>query len=205
MPELKTFQPNNPAAGNETVPQVTITVGEVSKDGDTSKYKVSETAAENFGDYRVICRYENDALTYVVPVTSPNGFLGSSCAFCQLAAPTMILVADWTAERSLKPPRIPNPSAMPAGWVLLDRVFEPGVIELSPNGQTPVYRISGVYVYGLSNPHPLGTPDVTYPKPPWLDASIGVPRTIDLDDLDAEVIFTGVSTTAGLKTAPGAN
>ena len=45
---------------------------------------------------------------------------------------------------------------------------EARMVTVGPDGVTPLYRISGTYVYGCTDPSDDVFSDVVYPRPPWL-------------------------------------
>src|SRR5689334_19409335 len=94
-------------------------------------------------DFRIKHHYEKDQHRYMLGVTSPGGFQGKSVAFVQLAAQTVLWVADWTGCRFLKKAMVPDPANVNPGWVLLDAWLEPFMVAVSPNGSAPLYRVSG--------------------------------------------------------------
>lgn len=146
-------------------------------------------------DYLVRNRYERDRHTYLMPITSPDGFQGQSCAFVQLAAPTLLWIADWTAEKNGAVPEIPHPTPADPNWVLLDEHVEPNEILVGPDGQSPTYRISGTYVYGHRNPSAQIITNVAFARPPWIRQTTSIRRTLTMADLESGI----------LDARPGAN
>lgn len=129
-----------------------------------------------WADYVINNRYEEDKHTYMMGVTSPTGFQqGSSnnttnatVSFVQLASPTLLWIADWTVARFNEKPKIPNYD-IGGGWVLLDKHIEPGMLTVSADGATVLYRISGTYFFGHKNPSSKIQNDINFSRPPWLD------------------------------------
>lgn len=144
-----------------------ITVGNILPDEDTAFVEEGD-AANIYIDYEINSRYEKDGHKYSLGITSPNGFDGASVAFVQLAAPTLLWIVDWTVCRLNTPPDIPDPNPSDANWVLLDDFWEPAKIAVMADGQTPVYRLTGTYIYGHKNPNIHTHKDVHFPRPPWL-------------------------------------
>lgn len=134
-------------------------------------------------DYEVTNHYFKDRHIYMGGVTSPSGFQGQSAAFVQLAAPTLVWVCEWTACRADGHPDIPDPDPVNTNWILLDEQFDPFMIGVLDDGDTPIQRISGRYVYGHVNPSASTSDDVDYPCPPWLD-----PDQFDLDIPDDALV-----------------
>lgn len=156
--------------------------------------------ASEFGvwaDYRVSSRYVNCPQVYMMPVTSPAGFQGTSVAFVQLAAPTTALVVDWTAAQWSAVPTLPNPDLYDSNWVILYKLPQTAMKILAADGVTPLYRVNGTYVYGQKSPAANVYDNVSFPQPPWMeDYSL---RTIDPNKLKQGI----VDSTYTLRT-PGA-
>lgn len=164
------YTTTNPTIGGEYGPEAKIDVGPISFDDSSAKYQ--EVGGDGtFADYHVVNRYEKDRHTYMMGVTSPNGFRGASVAFVQLASPTLVWVADWTACKAGAKPNIPDPTPADGDWVLLDDWWEPHMVTVAPDGVTPIYRISGTYIYGKLNPQSSTIDDISFPRPPWLQDS----------------------------------
>lgn len=162
------WTPNNPTTKKQSVPEATVTVGTVGPDDEEASY------IENIGtfaDYMVNCHYEKNKHVYMMPLTSPKGFQGDSVAFVQLANPTLMLVADWTAFKLNEVPDIPNPDPVSLGspWIHLHSQFTPAMITVGTDGSTPLYRISGTYYYGHKRPDEISIKDLRFPMPPWLE------------------------------------
>lgn len=186
-----------------------------------AKYNTAGTSDDGiFADFMVFNEYENDAHTYMMGVTSPEGFQGASVAFCQLASPTTLWVCRWTACKAGGQPEIPSPITSDPNWVLLDTLPQTAMQGLMPDGVTPLFRISGVYVYGHKKPaagigisssagNQAGSmngvaafTDMRYPRPVWQDDDFT--RTIDLNKLQQNVIdVKGSRPPVGLGVAIG--
>ena len=173
-----------PAPGGSSV-----SFGLVPDDSTPAAYVESEPENSTiFVDYMIMNRYEKDRHVYMMPLTSTTGFLGSSAAFVQLAAPTLLWIADWTACKYGNCPDIPDPNTANTGWVLLDEFYEPAMITVGADGVTPLYRISGTYVYGHVNPSDLTVNNINFARPPWLENSFT--RTIPAGKLRKSLIDT---------------
>ena len=146
------------------------------------KYETGDPAAI-YTDYQIRSHYEKDRHIYMMPVTSPEETqaLDGTVAFVQLAMPTLLWVADWTARRQKEKPEMPDPRLILAvglgqkgllvavpdkNWVLLDDNYETAQYTLLIDGETPVWRLSGIYVYGHRRPSLLTVNDVTFPRSP---------------------------------------
>src|SRR5262245_9660229 len=62
-----------------------------------------------WNDYQIVSAYEQDRRTYLLPLCHPQGYRGQTAAFVQLAAPTLVWAADWTAAKMGAFPEVPNP------------------------------------------------------------------------------------------------
>lgn len=172
-----------PIAGTPGVPDTgnypTGEIGTVTYDRE-AKYQDDDGGL--WTDYMVTNRYESDKHVYMLPIASPEGFAGNSAAFVQLAAPTTLWICEWTVCRARLKPKVPS-SAPPRYWVLLDEHLTPAMITVGPDGSTPLYRISGRYVYGATNPSRVR---VSHPLPPWLANTFN--RSVDNNQF-----ITGIS------------
>lgn len=141
-------------------------------------------------DMAVECRYEKDGHIYMLGLTSPTPFQGSSVAFVQLASPTLLFIADWTACKMGAQPEIPDPNINDPNWVLLDDHWEPVAPTVPADILNRVYRISGCYVYGHRNPAILTYQNVTFPLKSWMQNSID--RTVPLSKITPNLLTAGV-------------
>lgn len=152
-------------------------------------------------DFRIKHHYQRDGHVYQLGITSPSGFKGQSAAFVQLAAPTLLWVVDWTGCRFYQKAMIPDPDAIESGWVLLEAWLEPFMVVIAANGTTPLYRCSGVYIYGHKNPGPKIYNNTAYPVAPWVNDT-SIIRTIDANDLQKYLLEPRTKKLDG-GTAPG--
>ena len=159
--------PNNFVEQQSDIPDVTISIGEVNEPQPNPLLDDFEANDGIFQDYWMVFRYEKDKQRWMMPVCSPNGFDGDSVAFVQLAADTLLLVIDWTAEKAGQKPSIPKAELSDPNWILLDDQQEPAQLQKKPSGEV-VFRISGCYVYGSKNPSQA---ILHYPRPPWMSKS----------------------------------
>lgn len=155
-----------------SAPAAQVQIGNVPDDGSTlfdGSALAGAAISSAFDDYLIINRFEADGNRYMSGLTSPDGFEGDSVAFFQLFTPTLLWICDWTIEvSSNEQPPMPSETA-PEGWVFLDKGITPSSIMVQGDGSTPIYRISGTYVYGAKNP---ATAQPFYPRPPWLQDSL---------------------------------
>ena len=141
---------------------------------------------EIYTDYEVRSFYEKDRHIYMMPVTSPEETqaLDGTVAFVQLAMPTLLWITDWTAARTQTQPDIPDPRLILAiglghkgllvatpdkNWVLLDDHYEAANFTMLTDGVTPLWRMSGIYVYGHRKPALLTIDNVTVPRVPYVE------------------------------------
>ena len=97
-----------------------------------------------------------------------------------------MLIADWTAAKLKAQPEVPS-TANGNNWILLRDNYQPAAIVIGPDGQTPLYRISGTYVYGCKNPNILTIQDITFPLPPFINPA-GLDRTMPINKLKPGLI-----------------
>lgn len=143
-----------------------VIVGSVTPD-DSSAVHVPQTDAF-FTDFEVNSRYEECPNVYMAGNTSSAPYRGSTVSFFQLASKTVLWIVDWTALRLGKQPLVPSKNPADSNWVFLYATPETEKVVTAPDGVTPLYRISGTYVYGHKNPPEDIYTLVTYPRPPWL-------------------------------------
>lgn len=164
-----------------------IIAGEGIIDADDQDAKfIAGDPDEIYTDYEIRSFYEKDRHIYMMPVTSPEETqaLDGTVAFVQLAMPTLLWVADWTAARTQTQPEIPDPRLILAvglghkglltftsdkNWVLLDDHYEAANWTLMSDGVTPLWRLSGIYVYGHRKPALLTIDDVVIPRVPYVE------------------------------------
>ncbi len=118
-----------------------------------------------YTDSHIRNRYQFDGHKYMAGITSTAPFNGSSVAFVQLAATTLLWVSDWTAASWSNQPLVPTPFTSDSRWQILDYHLEPGVIRLAADGFTPLYRLSGTYYYGCTSPD---ISLIVFGRPPWM-------------------------------------
>lgn len=162
---------------------------------DSSALYSQSNAQDVVTDFKITYRYEQDYHRYMMGISSPGGFNNMTAAFVQLTAPTLLWIVDWTGLRALKRAMIPDPSVVNPGWLLLDASLEPYMVILAPNGTTPMYRLSGTYIYGRINTGPDFTSNLSkhvYPIAPWIIDQEGtngqdgyIARVIDATDLQS--------------------
>lgn len=130
-----------------------------------SVYQLDNNPTDIYTDYTVHNQYLSNPGLWYLGVTSPEGFQSLSTATVQTSTATLLWVCDWTASKLNNKPNIPSPKPTDANWELLSSFVEPYQIVVAADGRTPLYRISGIYVYGHKNP-PQAV--LSYGRPPWL-------------------------------------
>lgn len=164
----------NDYVGDQDIDPAVVTIGEINITDQDSVYTDLDNGV--WTDYYVMNRYEHDHHIYMMPICSPTKFQGNSTAFVQLAAPTLLWIADWTAERAGAQPTMPTPLPPSSNWILMDDHYEPAMLTIASDGITPVWRISGTYVYGNLNGEEAGP---SYPRAPWMTDSFD--RCVDVN------------------------
>lgn len=163
---------DNPGANKPTDFQpVQVPQGDIGNVQPTDSRALYAEANDDgvYTDYHTTHRYETDNHRYMAGITRANGFKGGKAAFFQLAAPTTLLIVDWTLERRADAgdyPIWPTSDPQDGNTILLDKILEPAMLGLGSDGVTVIYRLSGTYVYGF-----LSTDLITYyhGRPPWMD------------------------------------
>ena len=80
----------------------------------------------------------------------------------------MLRIVDWTAEKVGNAPTVPSWELNDPNQVLLDKHFEPAMVEKRPSAVI-VYRLSGTYIYGFKNPSQA---KLHYGRPPWMSSDV---------------------------------
>lgn len=201
---------NPQVSPNDQIPDAQVTVVDSLDSGDISALflDTEENVGALFPDCMVTGRYEGDQHRYMLGITSPNGYGGNAAAFVQLAAKTVLWVVDWTVSSTLGLAGIPNPDLSNPDWVLLADWVEPAPVSALPDGTTPIYRISGTFVYGKKKPSQWTYEDVVIPKMPWIEPG-SFSRTITSSNLDSSILVDDGGGTPGggdqtnIKASPG--
>lgn len=189
------------------MPDAVVQEAEIDRTGIDykAKYNQSDAGQDTYTDYVIRNQYLKDGHTYQMGLSSPQTFKNASCAFVQLAAPTLIWIADWTAARSLLPPEIPSPQFLVnllrttsarniylEQWTLLDESLDTaGIVELDADGQIPTYRISGIYIYGCGNPQSELVKHIVFGLAPYIDQDGTIFRRVpNRSFLNADIIYS---------------
>ena len=170
-----TTSSNNPVEQQESV-ALSMSNGDLNF---TEEGKYDREDDFPYTDYVIKNSYEWDRHIYMAGVTSPEGFGGATASFFQLSNPTLIWICSWTACKWGVQPEYPDPTPNDTDWVLLDIIPQTTDPGLSPDGDTVLYRLSGIYVYGNVKAGNQPFSKISFPKPPWLkdDFSRTVPTS----------------------------
>lgn len=172
MPELPPFV--GAGAGAGAIGGAIVAVGPVSFDDNDALFNNTGSSATMFTDYMIRNSYEEDPHTYMLGISSPQGFQGDKVAFVQLASTTLVLVCRWTGCRYNEQPIVPQADPEDDNLVVLYRSPVTVSVTTGPDGVTPLYRISGTYVYGVRNPDPTLLNNVSFGLDPrYLDNFAG--------------------------------
>lgn len=154
-------------------PPVTLRVALIDQEAE-----LVEEVDSIYDEYIITSKYEKDYHRYLMGIaynsdysltTNTGTSLQQSYPIVQLASPTLIWIVDWTCARVNKQPEIPDPFlSNNYAWVLMDEHYEPFMISIATDGVTPVWRLSGTYVYANANPSSITVKDLLFPLPPWL-------------------------------------
>lgn len=160
-------------------PFVTVTAGNVdfTATDNIGKYdEQANTSEAPITDYEIYNEYQYDYHIYGAGVTAPEGFAGSSLSLFQLCTPTLLWICRWTGCRFSQCPQYPDTTPNDNNWVLMDKIPQAPDITLAPDGVTPLYRFSGIYVYMHKNPSVNTYNNVNFARPPWIENTFN--RTI---------------------------
>lgn len=136
-------------------------------------------------DFHIHHHYERDLHIYMMGIASPQGFGGNKASFVQLASPTLLWIADWTGARFLSKPMVPDPTTVSEEWILMDVWMNPAQVVIGQDGTTPLFRLTGTYIFGHQNPGKNFYSDVVFPVAPWFTSTgLASLRAISASDLD---------------------
>lgn len=170
-------------------PNVSIVIGDVAPDDAGAKF-IPGTDGSIWTDYAVQNRYKRSRSRYILGVTAEDGYSGDSAAFVQLSKGTLLWIADWTAARTGDVPLIPDPTPSDStNWKLLGEHYQPDEVILGTDGVSPIYRISGTYVYGHRKPNDVTALNINFGRPPWVEDSFR--RVLTTADFIKAVMDTG--------------
>lgn len=171
---MATYTETNPDVGPLDNPEVQINIGKIEFDDNGGKFIDDVQGSGLFTDCFIRNRYEKNPHTFMLPITSPNGFQNQKAAFVRLAEPTLVWISEWTIAKLGEKPIVPNPAPASSNWVLISanpaigESYDLPTILVGPDGVTPLYRISGTYIYGCKNPDQDTIVDTNWPRMPWV-------------------------------------
>lgn len=110
-------------------------------------WSAEQSGSTPYNEYLIDTSYETDSGIRQMPLASNGG--GPSCAFVQIHAEVTRKKVQWTAERIGAAPTCPHWDTGNANEVLLSRKIKPCSTFVMPDSMTQVWRVEGVYVYGL--------------------------------------------------------
>ncbi len=119
--------------------------------------------------YHAFNNYDHLEGIFMVGVTSPEGFRGQNAAFVQLCDRTLVWVFRWTTACFGEKPKAPDPRPLNEDWVLLQRLPEIPIVTVGPDGETPLRRLTGTYVYGKRTSAKDPFTDTSFPRPMFLE------------------------------------
>ena len=189
--------------GSQLSTTSTLTTG-----GAPTSLSSREFASKNSASFTSSAGGTDGAGTTASFTSSSNPIGVNSVAFVQLAQPTLLWIADWSAARFNIQPTAPDPTPADPDWVLLDVHLEPSMLILAADAITPLYRLSGTYIYGHKNPAANTFDNINFSRPPWLSDSFNrtMPNTFlqqGLIDLSLVTGSAGGSVGAGAGASLG--
>lgn len=113
-------------------------------------------------DYEISIRYIlNAGLSQQAPADDP----GQASSIYRAHTPSMIKVVEWTATKQLEPPTMPMPESSSENEELAYAEIIPHPLMVDSDAESPVYSVSGIYIYYLYSPVWLdeGLPIGKYP------------------------------------------
>lgn len=156
---------------------------DISPTDSDGKFVEPEDGRALYTQYTITNRLYRDGHKYLMSIASeeaiPSG--QNTSAVVTLGRPTLIWVCQWLAEKCYEKPEIPNPESSDSLWELLDAMLTTDNITVAGDGDTPVYRIGGVYIYGNLRPSNSVIGNVQFPRVPWLEDAYS--RTVDPSQL----------------------
>jgi hypothetical protein len=182
-------------------PQLFVNQDSVTYDDYLAQYTNPNNYSGVFGDYFFENHYERDPHTYMASQTTETPFNGSTVGFVRIGGPTLLWVCEWTAMQVGAKPVAPSPVPVSSDWVLLDIQPTFAGESRAADGVSPLYRLSGVYVYGHKNPNADVYKDGVFPLYPWVSQSAG--RQMQSSDFKQGLIDGTTGDSAGGGAGPG--
>lgn len=136
----------------------------------------SSSTQHPYTDYAVFIRHRRSQKKLQAPVSVE----GKPCLFLRTSNPVSMREIHWSAERVNEHPEIPSTKSGDANVVLLDEEIEPHAPVMAPDGESLVYRISGVYRYGLREHKGVGD-KLPMGALPWMDVPFEQSQILETD------------------------
>jgi hypothetical protein len=124
-----------------------------------------------YGDYNISEAYETDYHTLQMPKATTADH---NASFAVVAQPTMKKVVNWTATKANDWPDLPKAETSDPNEILLFKYVTGRNIELAADQLTPVYIITGRYIYA-------------YVDPDLVNMYVGVPPYVDWPISDSAI------------------
>lgn len=134
----------NAAAGQNTAANVTVVNGGLPQNG-TNDLNAADVQQGMYTDYSQNISYSIDYNTLHMPI------VGSTLSsFATVAKPKVTKTVIWAAEKWGVQPTMPDPKPGP-NEVLLNKEIFPHTPALAPDATTPIYRVTGRYIYAIKD------------------------------------------------------
>jgi hypothetical protein len=104
----------------------------------------------------------------------------------------------WHASRIGAPPNVPDPKVSDSNMVLVKAQVDPGTVGLAADGESPEYKVSGVYDYVFTDPTAAL---LAAALPPWMSGAAATLATSAVQF--ASGIIDGISGGAAMKSSSG--
>lgn len=124
----------------------------------------TKTGSVDGSECLIVSRYVKDLRRYMLSPT----MRGKRIPVVQLGAPTLLWICRWRSIRFNARPTVPSSVPVVADWTLLHEQLSPVSIITGSNGTTPIYRMTGTYIYSHGNPNEQLYKDVRFPLAAWL-------------------------------------
>lgn len=164
-----------------------IQISPLEETDSDGKFIEPEDGRITWGPYKLVNRYFKDLHKYALAIATEQGIPESqnTVAIVTLSRSTLIWVCTWTAEKTFVKPEVPNPISTNPLWELLDEYYNLDEVVVAADGDTPVYRIGGTYIYACLRPSAVTINDLQFPRPPWFEDVFS--RTVDPDQLRSDL------------------
>lgn len=177
---------------------IAISVGPDPSSLPQKQTKWSQDNSQNhYMEYRIDNLYDLKQNKEQVPITGPSisyspggpsttndassGSRNPTCEIISMALPTATMTSDWTAERVGKSPSPPSVNPSDPNFVLLRHEIQPASTGVMPDGETKVFRLSGVYHFAMKVPPQAGD-TASFPVTPNTTVAFGDDNIDDYRD-----------------------